>query len=80
MLLLFVIHWNKQFTHVISVQKWLALVASSHPLLNLSPCASSRLIRCREESLCALCGYCHNYGYCLFSFLSIFTCNLYCII
>lgn len=54
MLFLFVMHWNKQFTHVISVQKWLVLVASSHPLLNLSPCASSRLKRYRGESLCPL--------------------------
>lgn len=80
MLLLFVIHWNKQFTHVISVQKWLVPVVSSHPLLNLSPCASSRLKRCRD-SLCP--SFTHNCGYCLFfffPFLSIFTCNLYCII
>lgn len=48
MLLLFVIQWNKQFTHVISVQKWLVPVVASYPLLNVSPCASSSLKRCRH--------------------------------
>lgn len=82
MLLLFVMHWNKQFTHVISVQKWLVPVVSSHPLLNLSPCASNPLKRCRD-SLCP--SFTHAQlqllpFFCCFVFLSIFTCNLYCII
>lgn len=83
MLLLFVIQWNKQFTHVISVQKWLVPVVSSHPLLNLSPCASSLLKRCRD-SLCP--SFTHTQllllPFFFFSslsfFPSIFTCNLSC--
>lgn len=84
MLLLFVIQWNKQFTHVISVQKWLVPVVSSHPLLNLSPCASSLLKRCRD-SLCPsftrtqllLLPFFFFFPSLSF-FPSIFTCNLSC--
>lgn len=70
------IHWNKQFTHVISVQKWLVPVGSSHPLLNLSLCASSHLKRCRDP-LCP--SFTHTPLWLLpFFLLSIFTCDLYC--
>lgn len=77
MLLLFVIHWNKQFPHVISVQKWLAPVVSSSPP-NLSPCASSSLKRCRD-SLCP--SFTHTQLWLLpFCFLCVLTCKFYCTI
>lgn len=77
MLLLFVIQWNKQFTHVISVQKWLAPVVASHPLLNASPCASSSLKRC-SHSLCP--SSTHTIvatAHCVF-FLAVSPCSFSC--